>query len=72
MTSTIFVVIKTCGTLLQNILWISFYGIDRPIGDRIDGLTVEYTSGNLIEAYKTFELLVLAASAVSNHLADVR
>jgi D-amino peptidase len=32
---------------------------------RIDALTVEYTAQNMTEAYKTFELLVLAASGVS-------
>ncbi|MDH5779336.1 MAG: M55 family metallopeptidase [Candidatus Bathyarchaeota archaeon] len=36
-----------------------------PIVKRIDGLNVEYTATNMIEAYKTFELLVLAASGVS-------
>jgi D-amino peptidase len=36
-----------------------------PTVERIDGLSVEYTANNMIEAYKTFELLVLAASGVS-------
>ncbi|MEM4480331.1 MAG: M55 family metallopeptidase [Candidatus Bathyarchaeia archaeon] len=36
-----------------------------PIVRRVDALTVEYTTQNIIEAYKTFELLVLAASGVS-------
>jgi len=36
-----------------------------PIVNRIDGLNVEYTANNMIEAYKIFELLVLAASAIS-------
>lgn len=36
-----------------------------PIVKRIDGLNVKYTASNMIEAYKIFELLVLAASGVS-------
>ena len=36
-----------------------------PTVNRIDGLNVEYTANNMIEAYKIFELLVLAASGVS-------
>jgi len=36
-----------------------------PLVKRIDGLNIEYTASNMIEAYKTFELLVLAASGVS-------
>jgi D-amino peptidase len=36
-----------------------------PIVKRIDGLKVEYTTSNMIKAYKTFELLALAASGVS-------
>jgi D-amino peptidase len=36
-----------------------------PILKRIDGLNVEYTASDMIEAYKIFELLVLAASGVS-------
>ena len=36
-----------------------------PIVNRIDGLSVEYTANNMIEAYKIFELLVLAASAIT-------
>jgi len=39
---------------------------------RIDGLTVEYTSSNMIEAYKTFEHIVLAASGMSAHLESLR
>jgi D-amino peptidase len=39
---------------------------------RIDGLTVEYTSSNMIEAYKTFEHMVLAASGMSAHLESIR
>ena len=34
-----------------------------PIVNRIDGLNVEYTASNMIEAYKIFQLLVLAALA---------
>jgi len=36
-----------------------------PIVKRIDGLKVEYTASNVVEAYKIFELLVLAGSGVS-------
>jgi D-amino peptidase len=36
-----------------------------PSAKRIDGLKIEYTAKNMIEAYRTFELLVLAASGVS-------
>jgi len=36
-----------------------------PMINRIDGLHVEYTAADMIEAYKLFELLVLAASGVS-------
>jgi len=36
-----------------------------PIINRIDGLSVEYTANNMIEAYKIFELLALAASAIT-------
>lgn len=36
-----------------------------PAVKRIDALTVEYATQNMVDAYKTFELLVLAASGVS-------
>ncbi|MEM2690773.1 MAG: M55 family metallopeptidase [Candidatus Bathyarchaeia archaeon] len=36
-----------------------------PIAKRLDALTVEYTAQSMAEAYKTFELLVLAASGVA-------
>ncbi|MFX0087319.1 MAG: M55 family metallopeptidase [Candidatus Hodarchaeota archaeon] len=39
-----------------------------PIINRIDALTVEYTSKNVIESYKIFELLVLAASGITRVL----
>jgi len=41
-----------------------------PMVNRIDGLNVEYTASNMIEAYKIFELLALAAAAISALLAD--
>ena len=41
-----------------------------PVINRIDGLNVEYTAGNMVEAYKIFELLVLAASGTSALLAN--
>jgi len=36
-----------------------------PMINRIDGLTVEYSAENMIEAYKIFELLVIAAIGIS-------
>jgi len=36
-----------------------------PIIKRVDGLKVEYTAESIIEAYKIFELLVLAASGIT-------
>jgi len=39
-----------------------------PMVNRTDGLNVEYTAKNIIEAYKIFELLVLAASAMTTLL----
>ncbi|MGD8565892.1 MAG: M55 family metallopeptidase [Candidatus Bathyarchaeota archaeon] len=41
-----------------------------PRVDRIDGLTVKYSAKDMIEAYKVFELLVLAAGGVSRLLAE--
>ncbi|MEM3700754.1 MAG: M55 family metallopeptidase [Candidatus Bathyarchaeia archaeon] len=43
-----------------------------PIIKRVDGLNVEYTATNIIEAYKIFELLVLAASGISALLQNVQ
>ncbi len=39
-----------------------------PIIKRKDGLTIEYTTKNVIESYKIFELLVLAASGMTRIL----
>ncbi|MFW9991536.1 MAG: M55 family metallopeptidase [Candidatus Odinarchaeota archaeon] len=39
-----------------------------PIIKRIDGLNVEYTASNMVEAYKIFQLLVIAASGLSSYL----
>lgn len=39
---------------------------------RIDGLSVEFATKNVLEAYKMFELLVLASNGVSSLLADFR
>jgi D-amino peptidase len=36
-----------------------------PTVKRVDGLNVEYTASSMVEAYKIFELLVLAASGIS-------
>ncbi|MFB0567666.1 MAG: M55 family metallopeptidase, partial [Candidatus Bathyarchaeia archaeon] len=41
-----------------------------PMVNRIDGLNVEYSASNMIDAYKIFELLALAAGAISALLAD--
>lgn len=43
-----------------------------PIVNRIDGLSIEYTARDMMEAYKIFELLVLAASGVSALLEKCR
>jgi D-amino peptidase len=43
-----------------------------PVINRIDGLNAEYTASNMIEAYKIFELLVLAASGTSALLANLK
>lgn len=43
-----------------------------PIVKRINGLKVAYTSRNMIEAYKIFEMLVLAASSISVLLERLR
>ncbi len=43
-----------------------------PTAKRTSGLTVEYPAENMTEAYKTFELLVLAASGVSSVLENLR
>ncbi|MFX0014046.1 MAG: M55 family metallopeptidase [Promethearchaeota archaeon] len=39
-----------------------------PIATRTDALTIEYTVDNIIEAYKTFQLLVYASSGVAGLL----
>jgi D-amino peptidase len=43
-----------------------------PIVKRVDGLRVEYTASDIVEAYKILELLVLAASGTSALLAELR
>jgi len=43
-----------------------------PIVKRIDALRVEYTSANMVEAYKTFEFLAIAASASAAQLENLR
>jgi len=43
-----------------------------PTIKRINGLKVEYTSHNMIDAYKTLELLVLAATGTSAILEHLR
>ena len=39
-----------------------------PIVKRTDGLNIEYVAGNMVEAYKTFELLALASFAMTTLL----
>jgi D-amino peptidase len=39
---------------------------------RIDGLNIEYKAKNVIEAYKTFELLALAATGISSIIENSR
>jgi D-aminopeptidase len=43
-----------------------------PTAKRTSGLTVEYQAENMTEAYKTFELLALAASGVSSVIENLR
>jgi D-amino peptidase len=43
-----------------------------PTGKRTDALNVEYSAQSMIEAYKTFELLVLAASGMSAIMDSLR
>jgi len=43
-----------------------------PTGKRTGALNVEYSAENMIEAYKTFELLVLAASGMSAIMENLR
>jgi D-amino peptidase len=43
-----------------------------PNAKRIDGLRVEYTAKNMVQAYKTFELLSMASSGVSSLYESLR
>jgi D-amino peptidase len=43
-----------------------------PTAKRLDGLNVEYTTSTLTKAYKTFELLVLAAAGISASMESTR
>jgi len=43
-----------------------------PTAKRLDGLSVEYTASTLTKAYRTFELLVLAAAGVSASIENAR
>jgi len=43
-----------------------------PSVNRTDGLRTEYTAANMVDAYKTFELLILAAAGVSALLESLR
>ena len=43
-----------------------------PSVTRVDGLKVEYSADNMIDAYKTFELLVFAASGMSAFIETLR
>lgn len=43
-----------------------------PIVNRVDALNVEYTASSMIEAYKMFEMLVLAAAGTSAILANLK
>lgn len=43
-----------------------------PTVHRIDGLKVEYAASNMVEAYKIFELLALAAASISALLANLK
>jgi D-amino peptidase len=43
-----------------------------PFINRIDGLSVEYIASNVIDAYKVFQLLVLAAFGLTSSIAQLR
>ena len=43
-----------------------------PTVERVDGLKVEYSANNMVEAYETFELLVLAANGMTALLEGLR
>lgn len=43
-----------------------------PSVSRVDGLKVEYSADNMVDAYKTFELLVFAASGMSAVIETLR
>lgn len=43
-----------------------------PIINRIDGLNIEYRAKNMMEAYKIFQMLVLAAAGTSALLANLK
>jgi D-amino peptidase len=43
-----------------------------PAVTRLNGLQVEYTAKNMVDAYNTFELLILAASATTYLLAELK
>ena len=43
-----------------------------PTVNRVDGLNVEYTTDNMLDAYKIFELLVLAATGSSAILSNLK
>jgi D-amino peptidase len=43
-----------------------------PAVERVDGLKVEYSANSMVEAYETFELLVLAASGMTALLEGLR
>jgi len=43
-----------------------------PAVRRVDGLKVEYSANSMVEAYKTFELLALAATGISTIIENSR
>jgi D-amino peptidase len=43
-----------------------------PKASRVDGLSVEYTAANMLEAYRTFELMILASGGMSAILENTR
>jgi D-amino peptidase len=61
--------LKTEQPVKMTITFLSSHFADTaellPMINRIDGLTVEYSAENMIEAYKIFELLVIAAIGIS-------
>jgi D-amino peptidase len=68
--------LKTSKPVKMKVTFIASHFADAaellPKAKRVDGLNVEYTAANMIEAYRTFELLVLASSGISALIESLR